>query len=268
METREALIAQTFVELADSLADEFDIVDLLTVLADRCVRLLDASAVGILLSDQQGVLRVVAASTEQAQLLDLFQIQNHEGPCLDCFSSGIPVASADLSAGDMWPKFSQEALAAGFHSVQVLPLRLRELVIGTLTIFAVKSAAMKENDLRIAQALADMATIAIVQNESAKEKGAVLFQLQRALDSRVVIEQAKGMLAERDHIEMPEALIRLRDYARHQNLQLGVGAADLIAELSEAHRSSAPTTTVTLGDIEPTGVEPGRAPRRESDDPC
>jgi GAF domain-containing protein len=228
MPTTQTLIAETFVPLADSLVDDFDIVELLTVLADRCVQLLDASAAGILLADQEGRLQVVAVSSEQARLLELFQLQNHEGPCLDCFSTGQAVVNADLSRPNHWPMFTEEAQAAGFRSVQALPLRLREVVIGTLNVFMADTGVAGEDNLRIAQALADVATIAILQNHAAKESGVVVVQLQRALNSRIAIEQAKGMLAERARIDVAEAFALLRAYCRRHNLQLSVVAAELV----------------------------------------
>src|ERR1700689_4509305 len=135
MATRESLLSQTFVQLADSLIDEFDLIELLTLLSDRCVELFDAGAAGILLGDQRGTLQVVAASTEQARLLELFQLQSDEGPCLECFASGIAVLSGDLAETAEWPLFSPEALSAGFRAVQAFPLRLRDVIIGSLNIF-------------------------------------------------------------------------------------------------------------------------------------
>jgi GAF domain-containing protein len=222
------LLAETFVQLADTLVDDFDIVELLTVLADRCVELLDAAAAGILLVDQRGVLQVVAASTEQARLLELFQLQNHEGPCLDCFSSGRPVVNQTLADGNPWRRFAPEALAAGFQSVQALPLRLRDTVIGALNVFMGVSVTASDADLAVAQALADVATIAILQYQTARQSQVLNDQLQSALNSRIVIEQAKGVLAGRAHVDMDEAFARLRGYARSHNRQLAAVAGDLV----------------------------------------
>jgi GAF domain-containing protein len=228
MAVREALLSQTFVQLADTLVDEFDIIDLLTMLSDRCVELLDAAAAGILLADYDGNLHVMAASSEQARLLELFQLQQQEGPCLDCFSTGRAIVNQDLSDTDRWPLFGPEALASGFRSVQALPLRLREKVIGALNIFMDDRVVVTEDDLSIARALADVATIAILQDQAAKEAEVVTVQLQLALNSRIAIEQAKGVLAERAHIEMDEAFARLRRHARHHNRQLSSVATDLV----------------------------------------
>lgn len=229
MPTSTTLLSRTFVQLADSLVDAFDIIELLTLLSHRCVELFDAGAAGILLGDQRGTLRVVAASTEQVRLLELFQLQNDEGPCLECFSSGERVLSGDLANAATWPLFSAEALAAGFHSVQAFPLRLRDSVIGTLNIFRTDQAALVEEDLQLCQALADVATIAVLQNQAAVEAQNVNGQLQRALDSRITIEQAKGILAERTHVDMTEAFDQLRGYARANNRQLSQVAAAVVS---------------------------------------
>lgn len=229
MPTREALLSQTFVELADTLVEEFDIIELLTVLVDRCVALLDAGAAGILLADHLGVLHVVAASSEQARLLELFQLQNHEGPCLDCFTTGVAVVNQDLTTRNTrWPRFQPEALGAGFRSVQALPLHLREVTIGALNVFIDDRDEISDADIRVAQALADAATIAVFHDRAAREARVVTAQLQGALSSRVVIEQAKGMLAERAGVDMDEAFARLRGYARDHNRQLSGVAADLV----------------------------------------
>jgi len=227
--TNQTLLSRTIVQLADSLVDEFDIIELLTLLSHRCVELFGAGAAGILLGDQRGTLQVVAASTEQARLLELFQLQNDEGPCLECFSTGKAVVSGDLSIADKWPLFRAEALAAGYVSVQAFPLRLREVVIGTLNIFMESQVALASEDLELCQALADVATIAILQNQAAKEAHDINGQLQRALDSRIAIEQAKGVLAERLQVDMAEAFALLRHYARDNNRQLSQIAAAVVA---------------------------------------
>src|ERR1700694_4810573 len=228
MPARETLLSQTFVQLADTLVDKFDIIDLLTVLADRCVEILDAGAPGILLADHHGVLHVVAASSEQARLLELFQLQNQEGPCLDCYTSGAPVVNQDLTTTNQWPRFAPEACEAGFRSVQALPLRLREHTIGALNVFLDDRFEVSDEDLTIAQALADAATIAILHDQAAREAQLVTGQLQAALNSRIVIEQAKGVLAERARVDMDEAFSRLRRYARNHNRPLSAVAAELV----------------------------------------
>ena len=245
MATREALLSQTFVELADTLVDEFDVIELLTVLTDRCVALLDAGAAGILLADADGALHVMAASSERARLLELFQLQNEEGPCLDCFAGGQPVVNIDLDDTDRWPRFAPEARAAGYRCVQALPMRLREVTIGALNVFLDDRVTLAEADLVVGQSLADAATIAILHDRQLGEHRVVMNQLQGALNNRVVIEQAKGMLAERADVDMDEAFARLRDHARKSDRPLSVVAAEVVhGTLSGANLEalSAPVT--------------------------
>lgn len=218
---REDLLARTFVQLTDTLVDDFDIIDLLTVLADRCVRLVEADAVGILLADDRGNLRVMAASNEQTRLLELFQLQNEQGPCLEAFTTGEIVSHPDLrSAGARWPQFVPAAVAAGFGSALAIPLRLRTQTIGTLNLFRIDIGVMPERDVHLAQALADVASIAILQDQAVRKAQVQAVELQHALDSRVAIEQAKGMLAEHGQVDMDEAFRRMRAYARRNGVRL------------------------------------------------
>ena len=226
--TREPLLSRTFVQLADSLVDQFDLIELLTLLSHRCVELFEAGAAGILLADQRGTLQVVAASSEQARLLELFQLQNDEGPCLECFSTGAAITVHDLSSVAQWPLFVTEARAAGYQGVCAFPLRLRDDVIGTLNIFMVDPVVLGEQDLQICQALADVATIAILQHQAVEQAENLSGQLQQALDSRVAIEQAKGILAERFHLEMNDAFTRLRRFARSSNQRLSEVASAVV----------------------------------------
>jgi GAF domain-containing protein len=214
----EALLSDTFVELTDTMVAGFDMIDFMHVLTDRSVQLLDVSAAGLLLADPRGELRVVAASSEAARVLELFQLQSDQGPCLDCFRSGQPVMAADLAAAaQRWPRFAPAARAAGFAAVQALPMRLREQVIGALNLFRVGPGAFEPADIRVGQALADVATISLLQERSMRHSETLNEQLQAALDGRVIIEQAKGKLAERLGLEMDEAFNLLRDYARTSN---------------------------------------------------
>ena len=168
--SREALLARTLVELADTLVDDFDVVELLTRLADRCVDVLDVAAAGLMLVAPDGDLRVMASSSEAMRLLELFELQAHEGPCLDCYRTGQPVVNQDLATvNGRWPRFAAEALAAGFHSVHALPLRLRGTVIGALNLFHIEPGEMRPADVDAAQALADVATIAILQHRATLE---------------------------------------------------------------------------------------------------
>lgn len=226
---REAILARTFVELADTLVDDFDVVELLTRLADRCVEVLDVAAAGLMLVAPDGDLRVMASSSEAMRVLELFELQAQEGPCLDCYRGGQPVVNQDLETlNGRWPRFAPEALAAGFHSVHALPMRLRGTVLGALNLFHLDPGEMPQADVDIAQALADVATIAILQHRAAAEAQVVNEQLNHALNSRVVIEQAKGMVAERAGLNMEQAFLALRTHARNHNLRLVDVARDVI----------------------------------------
>jgi transcriptional regulator with GAF, ATPase, and Fis domain len=216
-----ALLSDTFVELTDTMVAGFDMIDFLHLLTDRSVKLLDASAAGLLLADPRGELRVVAASSEAARLLELFQLQNDQGPCLDCFRSGQPVSAADLEAeADRWPRFAAAARQAGFGAVQALPMRLREHVIGALNLFRAGPGAFDPANVRIGQALADVATISLLHERSMRHSDTLNEQLQSALNSRVIIEQAKGKLAERLGVDTDQAFNLMRDHARTSNRRL------------------------------------------------
>ncbi len=227
--TREAQLAKTLVELADTLVVNFDVVELLTVLADRCVDVLGVGAAGLMLAAPDGDLRVMASSSEAMRMLELFELQSEEGPCLDCYRTGAPVVNADLAVGSgQWPRFAAEALSAGFRSVHALPMKLRGTVIGALNLFYVEPGEMPRVDVDSAQALADVATIAILQHRATLEAQVLNEQLHNALNSRVVIEQAKGIVAEREHLNMEQAFNSLRYYARRHNLRLADVAGAVI----------------------------------------
>jgi GAF domain-containing protein len=224
-------LAQTFVELADTLVAGFDLMEFLHTLTERCVELLDVDAAGLLLADGRGALRLVAASTEQARVAELFQIQNDEGPCVDCFRSGQAVIIGDISAGDVakrWPRFGPAALEMGFAGVHAIPMRLRDQVIGTLNLFRSAPGGLDQPVARAARALVDVATIGILQERAFRQQELVAAQLQAALHSRVVIEQAKGVLAERHHVTPDQAFLTLRRYARDHNRPLTALAGDVI----------------------------------------
>lgn len=213
-------LADVLVEMADTLVDDFDLIDFLHVLTERCVDLLNVSAAGLLLTDGRGTLQVVAASSERTRLLELFQLQTDQGPCLDCFRTGEPISVADIrSAGD-WPGFTAAAAAVGFAAVHALPMRLRTEVIGALNLFDITAGPLDEDKLRIGQALADVATIGLLQQRAIHRRDVVTEQLQSALNSRVLIEQAKGVLAERHQIAVDEAFAALRNGARSSNRRL------------------------------------------------
>ena len=215
------LLTDTFVDLADTMVADFDIIDFLHMLTDRSVALLAASAAGVVLADPRGELRVAGASSEAAGLIELFQIQNDEGPCLECFRSGHSVTATDLAGPDQpWPRFAAAATEAGFRTVEALPMRLRDQVIGALNLFRATPSPFEPADLRIGQALADVATIGLLQERNLRRSETIAEQLQAALNSRVIIEQAKGKLAERSATDMDGAFRMLRDHARNTNQRL------------------------------------------------
>ncbi|WP_433572091.1 ANTAR domain-containing protein [Streptomyces sp. CA-251247] len=225
------LLAKTFVELADNLVADFDLIDFLRLLTDRCVSMLGATAAGVLLADPNGELRIMAASDEQVRLLELFQLQNDEGPCLECFRTGAAVTAVDLSAeAARWPRFVAQAHRGGFAAVQALPMRLRDEVVGALNLFRTEPGPFDPVGTPIAQALADVATISLLQQRSTQRSSILNEQLQNALNSRVLIEQAKGKLAERQGIDMEQAFTALRSYARSHNRRLSDVARAFISD--------------------------------------
>jgi transcriptional regulator with GAF, ATPase, and Fis domain len=218
---QEQQLSEAFVALADSLVADYDVADLLHRLADHCVTLLDVAAAGLLLADQRGSLQVVAASSETTRVLELLQLQHDQGPCLDCYRTGTAVMLPDLDrAANQWPIFVAEARSAGYRSVHALPMRLRDEVIGTLNLFRARPGTLDTADARVGQALADVATIAILQERAIRHQEMLAEQLQHALTSRIVIEQAKGVLSERGGIDMEQAFDRLRRHARNTNARL------------------------------------------------
>jgi hypothetical protein len=222
-----------FVDLADTLVGDFDTADTLQLLVERCVEVLDAAAAAVLLANGEDELRLLASSSERAQLLELHQLQRAEGPCLDSYRTGQPVHCHDLVGMESrWPNFTPAALSLGFRSVHALPMRLRGDVVGGLNLFAAGADDLDEQqDLPIGQALADIATIAVVQNRSLRDSEALRAQLQTALDTRVVIEQAKGVIAARLEVGLEEAFSILRSHARRTRQ----GLSDLAHNIAQGH---------------------------------
>jgi transcriptional regulator with GAF, ATPase, and Fis domain len=252
-------LAQTFVELADTLVVGFDLMEFLHTLAERCVELLEVEAAGLLLADGRGSLRLVAASTEQARVAELFQIQNDEGPCVDCFRSGQVVSIGDISTADMvkrWPRFAPAAHQMGFAGVHAIPMRLRDQVIGTLNLFRSAPDGLDQATARAARALVDVATIGILQERAVRQQELVAEQLQAALHSRVMIEQAKGILAERHRVTPDQAFLVLRRYARNHNRPLTTLAVDVIHGTADIARPSS-----QAGARQPQPGQPGRPTR-------
>jgi GAF domain-containing protein len=223
------MLVRALVELADTLVADFDVIDLLTLLTDRCVEVLDVEAAGLMLNSVDGQLRVMATLSDAMRVLELFELQAQEGPCLDCYRTGQAVVNHDLdAAGERWPRFSVEASDAGFRMVHALPMRLRGTVLGALNLFHVEPSHMSQADVDAAQALADVATIALLQHRAALEAQVVNEQLNNALNSRIVIEQAKGVLAERQGLDIESAFQLLRNYARNHNELLADVARSVI----------------------------------------
>ena len=234
---RERAVTDAFVALANSLADGADGVDLLSGLATDAVALLDVASTGLLLADERQVLHVVAASSERTRSLEMFQLQSEEGPCLDCYRNGRPVLVADLSREtSRWPRFVEAAQGVGFASVHAVPMRLRDNVLGTMGLFGESTGALADDDLNLAQALAHVASVAVVQDASVADQRRLAEQLQHALNSRVVIEQAKGVLAQSGGLDMDEAFAVLRSYARDRNQRLTeLARAVVVRETAAQH---------------------------------
>lgn len=249
MSPRDRHAWKAFVRLADTLVAGFDVIDFLETLAQASVELLGVDAAGILLADHTGTLNLVAASTEQARIVELSQLQYGEGPCLDAYRMRSATQCPDIAVvRDQWPVFAPAALAAGFAAAHALPMRLRNQAIGAMNLFCAEPGGLDTETAELGQALADVATIGILHEREFRHHETVIQQLQYALNSRIVIEQAKGVLAERLDLTIEDAFAVLRDYARDHNLKL--------TDLAEA---------VTRGD-QPPGLSIGSAPRQHSDD--
>ncbi|MEO7371545.1 MAG: GAF and ANTAR domain-containing protein, partial [Ilumatobacteraceae bacterium] len=213
---RESLVVETMVQLADTLIDDYDVIEFLGMLSERCVSLVDADEVGIMVTDGHGNLQVVASSTERTRLLELYELQNRDGPCFEAFTTGLPVSSADLAAEHgRWSTFSTQALSVGFRSVHSIPMRLRADSVGALSLLRAAPGLMHEADLALVGALARMATIGLLQERAVHASRLASAQLQSALSSRIRIEQAKGVIAERHGVDIDTAFERLRTYARN-----------------------------------------------------
>jgi transcriptional regulator with GAF, ATPase, and Fis domain len=218
---REQRLAEVFVELADTLVEEFDVVDFLQTLTERCVELVDTDAAGLMLDDQRGNLQVIAYTHESARLLELFELQRAEGPCLDCFATGEAITNVDLAASrSRWPVFTEAAMRSGFAYSHALPLRLRRQVLGALNLFTVERTELTGDHLAVAQGMADIATISLLHERALRDQVLLAEQLQTALHSRIMIEQAKGVLSARAEISVGEAFSRMRTHARRTGRQL------------------------------------------------
>lgn len=244
---REQRLTRVFVELADTLVANFDAIDLLHTLTERTVDLLSVDAAGLVLADQRGRLQVLAATSHQARLLELFELQNEEGPCLDCYTTGEQVVNVDLAeGGSRWPKFTSASLEAGFRSVHALPLRLRDRTLGVMNLFCADPSPLSPEDVDVGQAMVDVATIGLLQERAVRRQELLAEQLHTALNSRVLIEQAKGVLAERAGIDVEDAFQRMRAYSRQASRPLN-GIARAVIEnavaVEELRKVATPSET-------------------------
>ncbi|MFJ8962352.1 GAF and ANTAR domain-containing protein [Lentzea sp. NPDC102401] len=222
-------LAEMFVELADTLVADFDPAEFMHLLADHCVSTLGVDAAGILLADHFGELQVVGASSDRVRLLELFELQHQQGPCMECYLTSAPITVTGFTEPPQrWPEFSSAAVAAGFGAVHALPMRLREQTVGALNLFTVPDNELGETRVRVARAMADVATIGLLQAQYISHRELLAGQLQHALQSRILIEQAKGVLAERLQVDMGTAFQTLRQYSRSNRLHLSKVSEDVI----------------------------------------
>ncbi|MFG6503799.1 GAF and ANTAR domain-containing protein [Microbacterium sp. P05] len=227
--TRDARLSAAFLKVADTLVDDYDVVDLLDTLVQECTVFVGSDAGGLLIADADGWLQLIASTNEEAEFVEIIQLNAGEGPCVDAYKTGVGVTVPDLSENNQWPAFSAEALKQGFRSMHAFPMRLRGETIGAMGLFSVTTGELSESDVAVAQSLADVATIGILQERSLRDTTMVADQMQRALDSRVLIEQAKGVIAAQTGVNMHTAFAILRDYARNNQLKLGA-VAERVAE--------------------------------------
>jgi hypothetical protein len=257
------LLSDVFIEMGDTLVDDFDLIDFLHLIAERCVQVLDVSEAGLLLTDDQGTLRLVAASSERTRLLELFQLQIEQGPCVDCFHTGAAVSVVDVRTASQWPTFRAAAIEIGFASVYALPMRLRSEVIGAVNLFDIQPGPLDAERLRIGQALADVATIGLLQQREIQRRDVITEQLQTALTGRVLIEQAKGLVAERLGVNVTEAFTMLRSTARSSNRRLSELAEAIIEGTEQLPANvSAPKARGPKASAPKTTVPKANAPRR------
>jgi hypothetical protein len=222
-------IAQAFVELADTLVDDYDVVDLMHTLAERSVELLEADAAGIILRDAREQLTAVASTSHEADLVELFVVQSSEGPCLDCVRTGRPVVNVDIDeARRRWPAFVTKVAEIGFTSTHAFPLRLRSQTLGAINVLSRAHRALGDDEIAVAQGLADVATIGLLQQRAIRHHEILAEELHTALNSRIVIEQAKGVLAERTGMGVAACFALMRDYSRRERRLLLVTAEQVI----------------------------------------
>jgi len=228
---RESLLIATLVELADKLVDDYDVIDVLTVLSHRCVEAVDVDAAGVMLASPNGELQFIASSSESMKNLEIFQIHASDGPCVDCIRNGLAVTSEALSETDgRWPMFAPRAITQGLHAVHCLPMRLRGRTIGALNLFRTQEGSLSDDDVVVARGLADVATIAILQHQTTFDASTSNTQLSNAINSRVIIEQAVGMIRQATNCEKDFAFNRLRAHALNHHEGLTVIAKRIVGK--------------------------------------
>jgi GAF domain-containing protein len=218
--SREARISAAFVTVADTLTTDYDMVDLLHTLVFECAGILEMEAGGLMLVDGNGQLQLMTSTSEAADLVEIMQLSAAAGPCIDCFRTGIAVSVGEISESDRWPEFRTAAMGQGFRSVLATPMKLRGRILGTMNLFGTAAGVVGDRDAAVAQALADVATIGILQERVIQEGHLMEGQLHRALDSRIMIEQAKGVIANELSLSMDDAFNLLRKYARDRNFTI------------------------------------------------
>lgn len=226
--SREARLSAAFLKVADTLVGDYDVVDLLDTLVQECTVLVKSDAGGLLIADTDGWLQLIASTNEEVEFVEINQLNAGEGPCVESFATGKAVTITDLSADDRWPAFRDAAIERGFQSMHAFPMRLRDQIIGAMGLFSVTTGQLNESDAAVAQALADVATVGILHERAALDADLLADQLQHALNSRVVIEQAKGVIAAQTGADMHTAYITIRDYARSNRLKLGAVAEEVV----------------------------------------
>lgn len=216
----ELAIVRALVELSDTLIDDFDIIEFLHRLCTYSVELLDVDAAGVILVDDEDRLTVLAASNGDIEVLNLFQIEHGQGPALTAYHSRQPVLARSKEVLlDRWPIFG-ESVTRNFASVYALPMRLRGDALGALNLYGRRPDILTHDDIPLSQALADIATIGLLQQQTIRKAHELSDQLQHALDSRTTIEQAKGKYRERYHVDAGVAFEALRSYSRSNNMKL------------------------------------------------
>lgn len=227
---RETRVLEAVVSLVDTLLAGFDVVDLLTELTERCADLLDVASAGLLLADPRRQLHLMAATSEATRELELFQLQSDQGPCLDSYSTGDPISVADVQTeAARWPRFVPAATEAGFVSVHAVPMRAAGNVLGALGLFGTRPGDLGGADQLLAQTLAHIACVAILQGD-APIPDTLQLRLHTALTDRLTVEQAKGFLRERLGVSVEDAFVLLRRYARANDAHMTVVARRLLAE--------------------------------------